>query len=66
MNQIFRLKQKIDELIVSKGLDRFRTYGEIGLKAGFMISIISENSPDDPGKINSLRSAVKGVLGEVI
>jgi len=66
MSQIYRLKSRIDELIASKRLDKFKTYGEIGLKAGFMISIINENSPDDPARANSLRAAVKDVIGEAI
>ncbi|TLM73169.1 MAG: hypothetical protein FDZ70_07910 [Actinobacteria bacterium] len=54
---------QIDEIIADRGLDAFKTKGEISLKAGFFLSLIFENSPDEEDKIAAVKNAAKEVLG---
>ena len=55
--------RQIDAVIVEKGLDHFRTRGLISLQLGFMVGLISEETPDDPEKLQALLDAAESVLG---
>ncbi|MBA4370061.1 MAG: hypothetical protein C0418_00590 [Coriobacteriaceae bacterium] len=64
MGRLYDAVQQIDRIINDKGLDPFKTKGEISLKAGFFISLIFDNSPDDEEKIQALKGAAREVLGQ--
>lgn len=63
MGRLHDAVQQVDRVIAERGLDSFKTKGEISLKAGFFLSLIFENSPDEEDKIQAVKSAAKEVLG---
>jgi predicted regulator of Ras-like GTPase activity (Roadblock/LC7/MglB family) len=63
-SQLYRLVQRIDEVIVRSGLDRFKVRGKIAFKAGFSLDLVEMDSPDDPGKLQKLKSAASEILGQ--
>jgi len=62
--QLFRLVQRIDEIIVRSGLDRFKLRGQIAFKAGVPLDLIDEDTPDDPAKLQKLKTAASELLGQ--
>jgi hypothetical protein len=66
MSRLYDLKQRIDKVIAAKGLDAFKAKGAIGLKAGLLIGLIGEDSPDDDDKLKRLQQAAAEVLGEKV
>ena len=60
---LYEYCERIQQHIQGNGLDVFRTRGELALKAGFLITIVEPNDPDDPQLIQSLRQAALDVLG---
>lgn len=63
MGRLFDAVSEVDRIIADRGLDSFKTKGEISLKAGFFLSLVFENSPDEEDKIRAVRDAAKEVLG---
>jgi len=63
VGKLYDYAQRIEEHIQRNNLDVFTTRGAIGMKAGFIVSLITPNDPDDPVKIEKLRNAVQSVLG---
>lgn len=66
MGKLSDMVWDIEALIARKGLDEFGTKGRISANAGFVLSLVSERTPDDPDKIQRLREAVFNVTGERI
>lgn len=64
--ELHRLVQAVEELIRQRGGDRVRLRGQIALKAGFTLDLVDAGTPDDPGRISSLRAAARAVLGQDI
>jgi len=62
MGQLFDTRCKLDQLIRERKLDQINVYGEVGLKAGLLVSLIKSNTPDDGAKLQKLRNAVQEVL----
>jgi hypothetical protein len=62
MGKLFDAKQRIDELIVQHGLDPVQTRGSIGLRAGTLLGLIMQSTPDDETKLKRLTEAAKEVL----
>jgi hypothetical protein len=63
MAVLYDLRMAIEKKIEADHLDATHVRGQIGLKAGKLISLISPNTPDDPVVIGKLRSAAREVLG---
>lgn len=63
MGKMYQALKQIDAVVAEHGLDLFRTRGLISLKLGFMVGLISEDTPDDPEKLQSLLDAAEEVLG---
>ena len=63
MGKMYQALKQIDAVIAEQGLDRFRTRGMISLKLGFMVGLISDDTPDDPEKLEGLLDAAEEVLG---
>lgn len=63
MGRLHDMVVQIDQIIAERGLDPFKTKGEISLKAGFFLSLVFENSPDEEDKIQAVREAAREVLG---
>lgn len=66
MGQLYDAKVRLDQLIQQKNLDPVQVKGQIGMKAGFLLSLVSANTPDDPAKLEGLRRAVRDVLQATI
>jgi len=62
MSVLYDLKAKIEKAIVDKKLDAGVVRGKIALQAGFLVSLITPTSPDDPAKIDKLRKAAESVI----
>lgn len=62
MSELYELRGLIEKKIKADGLDEVRVKGEIGLRVGRLVSLISPRTPDDPVAIAKLKQAVKDVL----
>lgn len=62
MGVLYDLRTKIDKAIEDKGLDASVVRGKIGLQTGFLLSLVSPSTPDDPVRIEKLRKAVEAIL----
>lgn len=62
MGALYNMKVSIDAKIKSSNLDEVQVRGEIGLRTGRLVSLISPTTPDDPVVIAKLRQAAKDVL----
>ncbi len=63
MGKLYDYCQEIQQHIESNNLDVFKARGEIALRCGFLISLVGPTDPDDPEKIESLRTAAREVFG---
>lgn len=66
MGALFDAKNKILEIIAKEKLDTSLTMGKVGLKAGFLLAFVKQDTPDDPEKLKMLRQAVKEIMGATI
>ncbi len=63
MGKLYDYSQRIQHEIDSRGLDVFKTRGEMAMRCGFIITLIRPDEPDDPAKLAKLQDAAKQVLG---
>jgi len=59
---LYDLRTLIEKKIKADGLDEVQVKGEIGLRSGRLVSLISSGTPDDPIAIAKLKQAAKDVL----
>jgi hypothetical protein len=64
MSALYEMVQRIDGVIAVKGLEKFKTKGQIALKVGYALSGITKDTPDDPVKIHRLAEAAEVILGQ--
>lgn len=64
MGRLYDMKLAIEDVIARKGVEEYVTKGKISAQAGFVLSLVKRDGPDDPVKIERLRTAVFEVLGE--
>ena len=67
MSLLYDAIARVDELLKQSGKTNkefFQAKGQISMKAGFVLSTISEKTPDDPAKLAALKAAVRAVLGK--
>lgn len=62
MGVLYNAVQTVERLIQERGLDDFSTKGAINLEAGFFISLVNPDTPDDPERLVSLRHGAEKVL----
>lgn len=62
MSVTYQLKVKIEEKIKADGLDAAQIRGEIGLRTGRLMSLISPSTPDDPIVVAKFRQAALDLL----
>ena len=63
MGRLYDDCQKIQSHIEQRGLDVFRTRGELAMKCGFLVTLVKPEDPDDPQKIRALEDAALELLG---
>lgn len=63
VGQLYDYAQRVQQHIERNGLDVFKTRGALAMRCGFIITLIEPDEPDDPQKLNALRSASREVLG---
>lgn len=63
MGKLYEYRERIQQHIEQQGLDVFKTRGELAIKCGFLITLVSPDEPDDPQKVQALRQAAKELLG---
>jgi hypothetical protein len=63
MGVLLDLKGKIDKAIADKKLDGAAVRGKIALQCGFLLSLVSPSTPDDPVKIDKLKKAAETAIG---
>jgi hypothetical protein len=64
MGALYETVRRIEGVIEKKGLPLYKTRGLIGLRAGFLLGMVTPDTPDDPLRIAALRAAARDVLGE--
>ncbi len=62
MGQLYDTRCRLDQIIKERKLDQINIYGDIGLKAGLLVSLIKSGTPDDDAKLQKLRKAAQEVL----
>jgi predicted regulator of Ras-like GTPase activity (Roadblock/LC7/MglB family) len=62
--KLYQLVQRIDQLIIRGGLDRFKVRGQIAFKSGFALDLVEPETPDDPAKLQKLRAVASELLGQ--
>jgi hypothetical protein len=62
VSQLYDLRLLIESKIKADGLDAMKVKGQIGLRSGRVLALISPSTPDDPTAVSKLKQAVKEVL----
>lgn len=63
LGKLYDTKVAIQKVIEQRGLDSAKVSGSICLKAGLLMALIKPETPDDPAKLEKLKTAAKDVLG---
>lgn len=63
MGKLYDYCSRIQQHIEQNGLDVFKTRGQLALRVGFLITLVTPDEPDDPEKLAALREAAHEVLG---
>lgn len=64
MGKLYDAVEQVHQIIERKGLDPFRTKGQLSMRTGFLLTFIRPEDPDDQEKIDALQEAALEVLGE--
>lgn len=62
MSVLYDLRIAIEKKIKADHLDEAQIKGQIGLRAGKLLSLIGPNTPDDPATISKIRQAASDLL----
>jgi hypothetical protein len=49
-------------VITQQRLDAVKVRGEIGMKSGILLGLVSAQTPDDPAKIQKIRTVASEIL----
>lgn len=63
MGKLYQYCEQIQAHIENNRLDVFRTRGQLNLRCGFLISLVTPDEPDDPQRLTALKDAARDVLG---
>ena len=66
MGALYETVRRIEAVIERRRLPLYKTRGLVGLKAGFLLGMVTPDTPDDPLKIAALKVAARDVLGEEV
>ena len=65
MSKLYDARLKVEKLLTDqKKGDVTELRGKIGMKIGFLLSLVTPTSPDDAARLERLRKAVEEVLHE--
>lgn len=62
MSVLYDLRIAIEKKIKTDRLDEVKVKGQIGLRAGKLLSLIGPNTPDDPVVIAKIKQAASELL----
>ena len=62
MGQLYDAKVKVEALIAKSKENPTELKGKIGMRIGFLLSLVTPATPDDPVRMERLRKAVSEVL----
>ena len=62
MGQLYQATLQVDRIIRERKLDPAEVKGQLSLRSGLLLSLVREDTPDDPVKLEKLRDAVRKVL----
>jgi len=65
MSQLYDARLKVEQLLAKKP-DATDLRGKIGMRIGFLLSLVTPASADDPVRLDRLKKAVAEVLHEKI
>jgi len=63
MGKLYDYCQRVQQHIESKGLDIYKSRGEIAMRCGFLMPLVKPDDSDDAQKIQALRDAAKDLFG---
>ena len=66
MGALYETVRRIEAAIERRRLPLYTTRGLVGLRAGFLLGMVTPDTPDDPLRLAALRAAARDVLGEEI
>lgn len=66
MGALYETVRRIEAVIERRRLPLYKTRGLVGLKAGFLLGMVTPDTPDDPLKIAALKVAARDVLDEEV
>lgn len=66
MGAIYETVKRIEAAIERRRLPLYKTRGLIALRAGFLLGMVTPDTPDDPLRMAALKAAARDVLGEEI
>lgn len=64
MSKLYDARLRVEKLLTEQKGDVTELRGKIGMKIGFLLSLVTPNSPDDAVRLERLRKAVDEVLHE--
>lgn len=63
MGALYDMVVDLERQIEKSDGDFYESLGLVSMKAGFMMSLVRPDTPDDPEKIHALKVAAENVLG---
>lgn len=63
MGKLYEACRQVIDYIDSSGQDVFKARGSIAMRTGFLITLVREDDPDDPVKVQAVIDAAQEVLG---
>lgn len=66
MGALYETVRRVEGVIERKGLPFYKTRGLIALRAGFLLGMVTPETPDDAHRVAALEAAALEVLGEKV
>ena len=66
MGKLFEMRESIERGVRMRQLDPVETRARISMRAGFLLALITADTPDDPARITKLAKAARDILGLVL
>src|SRR6266545_797481 len=66
MGKLFEMRENIERGVRRKRLDPVEIRARISMQAGFLLALITADTPDDPVRITKLAKAARDILGLIL